>query len=182
MAPTEARRAHLHKRGDATRRIPAGASLFGRHGGDTGAVSRGHHQAQSRGLWAAGLFALVLAWRGLPAAALDPPTTLTIEAAAELRVGTRTSVPLVLHWQGARPVQVLVSAHAEGRALDVVKGRLLRADAIDPEANPLRFELPVVAAASGVALLNVTVLAYPCAFRCAAQRIEASRQILIREP
>lgn len=121
-------------------------------------------------------------WATLPAAALEPTPTLTIEAPAELRVGARTSIPLLLHWEGTRPVQIIVSAYAEGRALDVVRGRLLRADAIDPEANPLRFELPVVAAVPGVALLNVTALAYPCAFRCEARRIEASRQILIREP
>lgn len=124
----------------------------------------------------------LLLWASLPAAALEPTSTLTIEPATELRVGARASIPLLLHWRGTRPVQIIVSAHAEGRALDVVRGRLLRADAIDPEANPLRFDLPVVAAAPGVALLTVTALSYPCAFRCEAQRIEASRQILIREP
>ncbi len=126
--------------------------------------------------------ALLLWCLSAPAAARDPRPTLTIEADTELRVGARAVVPLLLRWDGTRPAQVIVSAHAEGRALDVVKGRLLRADAIDPAANPLRFELPVVAAAPGVALLNVTALTYSCAYRCEAQRIEVSRQILIREP
>jgi hypothetical protein len=63
----------------------------------------------------------------------------------------------------------------------VVKGRLLRTDALDPQANPLRFELPVIAATPGIALLNVTVLTYRCAFRCEAVRYEVKQQVLVRD-
>lgn len=91
-------------------------------------------------------------------------------------------VPVVLDWDLAPDLPVIVSAHAEGRALEVVKGRLLRADAIDPEARPLRFELPLAATATGAAVLNVSALVYRCTVRCEAVRLEASQHVLVRDP
>lgn len=91
-------------------------------------------------------------------------------------------VPILLDWDLAPDLPVIVSAHAEGRALEVVKGRLLRADAIDPEARPLRFELPLAATAPGAAVLNVSALVYRCIVRCEAVRLEASQQVLVRDP
>lgn len=134
-----------------------------------------------RSLWSWALVLVVCA----PAAALESTPTLRIEAPNELRVGARVTVPVLVDWQQISPDgpgQLVLSAHAEGRALDVVKGRLLRADAVDPNANPLRFELPLMAATSGTALLNVSVLGYRCRVRCEAVRIEASKQILVRDP
>jgi len=118
----------------------------------------------------------------LSGAAVEPDAELRIEAPAELRVGARIMVPVLLDWDLAPDLPVIVSAHAEGRALEVVKGRLLRADAVDPEARPLRFELPLAATATGAAVLNVSALVYRCIVRCEAVRLEASQHVLVRDP
>lgn len=117
-----------------------------------------------------------------PVVAADPNTRVQIDAPQELQVGARLSIPVSVQTDESDTTPVLLSATSAGRAINVVKGRLLRADAIDPHANPLRFELPVVAASPGVALLNITVLTYRCAFRCEAVRTEATHQFLVREP
>jgi hypothetical protein len=132
------------------------------------------------------VFSLALAVCGRAAAVTGDPT-LSVEAPSEMLVGARLSVPITVHIDrkaGNRidTMPVMISAHTAGRALDVVKGRLLRADALDPNANPLRFELPVVASSPGVALLTVTLLTYRCGFRCEAIRSETTRQVLVREP
>lgn len=108
--------------------------------------------------------------------------TLHVEAPAELRVGARITVPVILDWPATPDLPVVVSAHAEGRALEVVKGRLLRADAIDPNTRPLRFDLPLAATAPGTAVLNVSALVYRCTVRCESVRLETSQQVLVRDP
>ena len=107
---------------------------------------------------------------------------LRLEAPGELRVGARMTVPVLLDWEHSAELPVLISAHAEGRALEVVKGRLLRADAVAPTGRPLRFELPVAAVAPGTAVLNVSALAYRCSVRCEAVRLETAQQVLVRDP
>ncbi|HEX6245461.1 MAG TPA: hypothetical protein VFZ61_31275, partial [Polyangiales bacterium] len=61
----------------------------------------------------------------------------------------------------------------EGQALEVVKGRLLRSDARDPNEQPLHFELPVLARAAGVARIGVHLLAYVCDREEQCRAIEA---------
>lgn len=114
-------------------------------------------------------------------AALEPQPLLRVDAPPELHVGARVSIPVSVRVPPGDTTPVLLSATASGRAIDVVKGRLLRADAIDPRETPLRFELPVIAATAGVALLRVSVLTYRCNFRCEAVRTESTLQVLVRE-
>lgn len=118
----------------------------------------------------------------LCSAAIPAEEALRVEAPTELRVGARITVPVILDWPVAPDLPVVVSAHAEGRALEVVKGRLLRADASDPNARPLRFDLPLAATAPGTAVLNVSALVYRCIVRCESVRLETSQQVLVRAP
>jgi hypothetical protein len=61
----------------------------------------------------------------------------------------------------------------------VVKGRLLRSDARDAQANPLVFELPVLARAPGSALIGVRLLAYLCEPGCRAVEVEARANVMV---
>ncbi|MBX3247114.1 MAG: hypothetical protein KF901_08040 [Myxococcales bacterium] len=57
---------------------------------------------------------------------------------------------------------VLVTPTHEGTAVEVVRGRLTRADAADPRARPLRFPIPIVAKESGVGVVRATVTTFEC--------------------
>jgi hypothetical protein len=72
-----------------------------------------------------------------------------------------------------------LTPYREGRSLEVVKGRLLRSDARDPTAKPLRFALPVLASAPGTALIGVRLLAYVCAPRCRAVEAETRANVVV---
>ena len=104
---------------------------------------------------------------------------LTLEVPRELHVGEHAHVDLVVELPAEAAEPLLVTPFREGEALDVVKGRLLRSDARDPSATPLRFELPVLAAAPGTALIGVKLLAYVCAPRCRAVEVEARASVLV---
>lgn len=84
---------------------------------------------------------------------------------AEVTVTPRSGSPLLL------------TPTNEGASVEVVRGRLVRADAVDPEASPLRFEIPVVAKSAGTSILRVRILTYVCEARCRA--IEATGQIVL---
>jgi hypothetical protein len=104
---------------------------------------------------------------------------LTLDVPRELRVGEHAHVVLVVELPPEAAEPLLVTPYREGEALEVVKGRLLRSDARDPSAKPLRFELPVLAAAPGTALIGVKLLAYLCAPRCRAVEAEARANVLV---
>lgn len=112
----------------------------------------------------------------------DADSSLSVHAPLEVLVGARVSVPITVHVDAREGLPMMISAHAAGRALDVVKGRLLRVDALDPSAIPLRFELPLVATTAGVSVLTVTLLTYRCAFRCEQVRVDSTHEVRVREP
>jgi hypothetical protein len=97
----------------------------------------------------------------------------------ELHVGEHAHVELTLELPPEAAEPLLVTPYREGKALEVVKGRLLRSDARDPGAHPLRFALPVLATAPGTALIGVRVLAYLCASRCRVLELEAHSNVVV---
>ena len=109
----------------------------------------------------------------------DETPSLRLHAPTELRVGqhARFALEVRLPQNAGRPV--LLTPFREGQALEVVKGRLLRSDARDPEANPLVFELPVLARAPGSVRIGMRLLAYVCAPRCRAFEAETSTNVLV---
>lgn len=113
------------------------------------------------------------------ATASPPLPQLVLEVPRELRVGEHAHVELtvVLPPEAAEPL--LLTPYREGKSLEVVKGRLLRSDARDPAARPLRFALPVLAIAPGTALIGVRLLAYVCAPRCRAVESETRANVVV---
>jgi hypothetical protein len=108
--------------------------------------------------------------------------TLELSAPSELRVGERALLAVTLELPAGAASPLLLTQTAEGEALEVVRGRLMRADARDPEATPLRFDLPVVARAPGTSIVRVHALAYVCAPACRAVEAEARVSVAVLVP
>lgn len=104
---------------------------------------------------------------------------LVLEVPRELRVGEHAHVDLVVVLPADAAEPLLITPYREGEALEVVKGRLLRSDARDPAAKPLRFELPVLATAPGTALIGVRLLAYLCSPRCREVEVETRATVIV---
>jgi hypothetical protein len=81
-------------------------------------------------------------------------------APAELKAGDRASIELRVWAPPELPL--MATPRSEGAAVEVVRGRLLRADAEDPEASPLVFRIPIVAREPGPARVTVTIDTYAC--------------------
>ncbi len=107
------------------------------------------------------------------------PPRLTLAVPRELRVGEHAHVELTLELPPEAAESLLLTAYREGKSLEVVKGRLLRSDARDPAATPLRFALPVLATAPGTALVGVRLLAYICAPSCRAVEAETRANVVV---
>lgn len=124
------------------------------------------------GRCALGLVALVLPLGAL-AQPSSSPIELTLEAPASLTVGDRTEVRAFV--AGAAEHPLLLTPRVEGTAVAVVRGRLLRADARDPEADRLELRIPIVAERTGTSVLRVEVQGYACDGEdCRAVRTEGS--------
>lgn len=107
-------------------------------------------------------------------AATDPPDDLSVQldAPPSLQAGDRAEV--VARVSGAGPHPLLLTPRSEGTAIEVVRGRLMRADARDSRAGILQFRIPIVARSAGTAVLRVVVAGYACADRCRLVRAESS--------
>jgi hypothetical protein len=122
--------------------------------------------------WGAGAAGAVAQAPQLPALALTLPP--------DLRVGQHARVVLSVRLPAGAERPLLVTPFHEGAALEIVKGRLLRSDASDPAANPLHFQLPVLALAPGAAVIGARVLAYVCgAVQCRSVEVEARANVIV---
>lgn len=108
-----------------------------------------------------------------PRAASTP--VLRIEAPQALVVGATATIGVLLRPQAGPEQPLLLTPSAEGEAVRVVRGRLLRADAQRTPAGELRFEVPIVARRVGTAVLRVELLTYRCSPGCVAVHASASR-------
>jgi len=103
---------------------------------------------------------------GRLAVVLTPPEHLVEEDRAEVVAEVRMQPP--------SDAPLLVTPSTEGTAVEVVRGRLLRSDAEDPDAERLRFRIPIVARSAGTSVLRVRVRGWVCSRRCAPVSGEAS--------
>ncbi len=87
---------------------------------------------------------------------------LEVTGALELRVGAHSALSVVLTLPEGAAEPVLLTPTAEGEALEVVRGRLMRGDARRAQQGALYFELPVVAKSSGSSIVRIHALAYAC--------------------
>lgn len=122
-----------------------------------------------------GLLALLVFALAAPAAAQE--ISIELAAPADLREGDRAQITARVRGAGTHPL--LLTPASEGTALEVVRGRLLRADAIDPRAEVLEFRIPIVANAPGTAVVRVSAAGYTCAARCRLVRADASLAVRV---
>lgn len=122
--------------------------------------------------------ALVLGALAASAQADGPRVTLAV--AGEVRVGDHFEATVDVR-APAGDTPVLVTPSEEGDAVDVVRGRLLRADAEDPAAKVLHFRIPLVATERGTAVIRVRVNTFDCAVRCKPVTEEARALVNVAE-
>jgi hypothetical protein len=127
---------------------------------------------------------------GSSALAADIAPALQVTEAKELRVGERAFLEVTLELPADAASPLLVTQTVEGEAVEVVRGRLMRKDARDPEATPLRFDIPLLARAPGTSIVRVHALIYPCSARgrndsltrpdaCAALELEKRVSVVV---
>jgi len=107
------------------------------------------------------------------------PPRLTLKVPTELHAGEHALLLLEVRLPAHAGKPLLLTPFHEGESVEIVKGRLLRSDARDPAANPLHFELPILAHAAGAAVVGVRLLAYVCQRQCRAVEIEARSNVVV---
>lgn len=108
---------------------------------------------------------------------------------ATARVGETGEVLAIVEVDATAAGPLLVTPTSDGPAIEVVRGRLLRADAEDPRVTPLRFHVPFVASSPGDAVVRVRVDGWSCVSpgegqpeRCHTVRTEAAITLTVRAP
>lgn len=126
--------------------------------------------------------AIAIAWvgaaRAQPTDAPEPPAIeVVLEPPARLAVGARAEVIARVRLRDHAGRPLMLTPATEGTAIEVVRGRLTRADADaqTEESDELRFRIPIVARMVGTAVLRVRIDGFACrAARCGAVQIEES--------
>ena len=102
--------------------------------------------------------------------AFAPPERLFEDDRAELQLLVRPPA-------GGR--SFLLTLRGEGTAVEVVRGRLLPSDAVDAEARPMVFRVPIVARGRGVALVHAQLTGWSCEDTCHAVTLETSTTLRV---
>jgi hypothetical protein len=109
------------------------------------------------------------------------PLTIVVGEVSVLSPGAHAEVVVEVHAEDAARGPLLVTPSVDGAAIQVVRGRLFRFDAEDPEADPLRFRVPIAAMSVGTAVLLVRVDGHACeGTHCEPVEAEARRAIEVR--
>lgn len=121
---------------------------------------------------AASVAALLLASH----AVLAQPSVIVLDVldAPRLHVGEVGAVELRLRLDPGDEQPLLLTPFVQGAAVEVVRGRLLRDDALRPSPGELRFRVPIAARTLGTALLRVELWTYRCSSGCESVRVYAS--------
>jgi hypothetical protein len=142
----------------------------------------------TRSAWLGALLALTLKAPGAAAHGQEPQppragpenAELLIGAPPRLVVGAVAAVELVVRTPGSDRQPLLLTPSMEGEAVRVVRGRLLRDDAVRADLSTLVFTLPLLARRAGAALLRVSLVTYSCDTKtCREVRVEASRMLQV---
>lgn len=106
------------------------------------------------------------------------PVQVSIEPPARVVLGDRAEIDAIVVVSAGAGRPLLVTPTSEGPAIELVRGRLTRADADDPDLRALRFGIPFVARTVGTSVVRVRVDAFACGGeRCRAIQVEASLPI-----
>jgi hypothetical protein len=98
-------------------------------------------------------------------------------APSDLRPGSHANIAVRVTLPAGASTPLLLTPRAEGNAVEVVRGRLFRADAKALPDGSLSFELPVLARSEGTAILRVEVMTYVCRERC-TRVMQSESQVL----
>jgi hypothetical protein len=115
--------------------------------------------------------------RVLPARA---QATLRIELPEPLTAGTTGSIGVFVRLPDGPEQPLLLTPSAEGDAVRIARGRLLRADARRTDQGELYFQVPIEARSAGSAVLRIALLTYRCAARCEAVQVTESVAMQVR--
>jgi hypothetical protein len=115
-----------------------------------------------------------------PPRPLPESAQLLIGAPPRLVVGAVAALELTVRTPGTEQQPLLLTPTVEGEAVRVVRGRLLRDDAVRVDGSTLVFTLPLAARRPGAALLRVSMLTYRCdPTSCSEVRLEVSRMLQV---
>jgi hypothetical protein len=112
----------------------------------------------------------------VPVASAHP--ALRIEAPATLPLGANR-IAVVVRLPEGPTMPLLLTVRVEGEALQVVRARFLRSDARLQPSGELRFEVPVLAHAAGIALLRAELSTYKCRQTCQQVRAQGALQLQV---
>ncbi len=115
--------------------------------------------------------------------ALAQARALSIEVGpiGVLSAGEHAEVVVEVHAEPAARGPLLVTPSVDGAAVQVVRGRLFRFDAEDPDGDPLRFRVPITAMSVGTAVLLIRVDGHACeGTHCEPVEAEVRRTIVVR--
>jgi hypothetical protein len=104
--------------------------------------------------------------------------SLRIEAPASLPIGANR-IAVILRPPLGPVMPLLLTVSVEGDALQAVRARFLRADAKLEKSGELRFDVPVLARAAGIALMRAEVSTYRCSKRCRQLHEQTSVQLQV---
>jgi hypothetical protein len=128
------------------------------------------------------LLALAIAVAPERLRANESALTVTISGPETLTRAAHTSIPVLItlppDTTDLRELPLALTPHIDGTAIELVRGRLLRADAKVEATGQLRFLIPVVAHSEGTAILRVELMTYTCDPRC--RRVDASGTRVLR--
>ena len=124
-------------------------------------------------------WAIAAALVAAPALAQLPASpALRIEGPPSLPIGASRVAVIVRLPQGPT-MPLLLTVSVDGEALQVVRGRFLRADAKLEKSGELRFDVPVLARAPGIAMLRAELSTYRCEESCQPVRARGDLQLLV---
>ncbi len=113
-----------------------------------------------------------IVWLWAASASAQGELVVELSAPGAIHEGDRAQITALV--RGAGPHPLLVTPRSEGTALEVVRGRLLRAEAEDPSSEVLEFRIPIVARSPGTSVVRVSAAGYACEARCRPVSAEAS--------
>jgi hypothetical protein len=128
----------------------------------------------------AAVLALALAATAHAQEAAAPPISVELVPPARVVVGARDEIVAHVTLGEGTAAPLLVTPTSEGPAIEIVRGRLLRADGVAATDRPgtLLFRIPFVARTQGTAVVHVRVDGFACAAgRCRALQIERTLPI-----
>lgn len=115
-----------------------------------------------------------------------PPTaadvSVTLVAPERLVAGSTAMVVAEVSVPAGGDAPLLLTPTTEGTAVEVVRGRLLRADAERTANGTLRFRIPILAKSPGNSVLRVRVVTYACSRRCRAEEADAFIVLRVDRP